>query len=47
MKELIDLGMVTDVSWVSTNDQLADSLTKKGKRAEGLLNLLSSNKLIN
>ena len=44
MKELLELGMVVGVCWVSTNDQLADCLTKKGKRAEGILKLLSNNK---
>ena len=47
MKELLKLGMVVDICWVSTNDQFADCLTKKGSpnKADWLLAVASSNKL--
>ena len=45
IKELIDLKMLTDVSWVSTDFQLADCLTKKGKKADWLLRTARTNHL--
>ena len=43
MKELLSLDMVKSVSWVPTHEQLADCLTKKGKKAEKLLDIASKN----
>ena len=45
MKELLDLGIVQDVSWVPTNSQLADCLTKRGKNAHWLIKVASQNTL--
>ena len=45
IKELIQMKMVLDVSWVPTDRQIADCLTKKGKKAEWLLKTASSNSL--
>ena len=45
MKELVSLDMVKSISWVPTHEQLADCLTKKGKKAEKLLELASRNEL--
>ena len=45
IKELVELKMVKDVTWVPTDKQLADCMTKKGKKADWLLNVGSSNKL--
>ena len=47
LKELLSLGYVESVDWVSTNWQLADSLTKKCSLAkyDWLLNVASNNKL--
>ena len=39
MKEQLQLGEVRNIEWVPTNEQLADCLTKKGKRANLLLDL--------
>ena len=36
IKELIDLKMLKDVHWVSTKQQLADCMTKAGKKLIGL-----------
>ena len=33
MKELVSLDMVKSISWVPTHEQLADCLTKKGKKS--------------
>ena len=48
MKELIELGMVKAVDWVSTTDQLSDCMTKKGtfKKADWLLAVAKTNKLV-
>ena len=47
IKELVQLGLVKSVDWVSTHDQLADSLTKKGstRSADWLLSVARTNKL--
>ena len=45
MKELMELGMVCDVLWVPTKDQLADCLTKTGKKADWLLEVATKNRL--
>ena len=47
MKELLQLGMVSSVDWVSTDNQLADCMTKKGtfKKADWLLSVARTNKL--
>ena len=37
--------MVEVVKWVPTDKQLADCLTKKGKKADWLLDVVSSNLL--
>ena len=39
------LGYVQSVSWVPTDKQLADCMTKKNKKADWLLSVASSNKL--
>ena len=41
--ELISLDMLKSVSWVPTDLQLADCMTKKGKNADWLLNVASNN----
>ena len=46
IKELMELKMVKDVHWVPTKEQLADCLTKQGKRADWLLKVASRNKLV-
>ena len=33
MKELLELGLVSEIQWVSTKHQLADCMTKKGNKA--------------
>ena len=45
MKELFTLDMITDVSWVPTIQQLADCMTKTGKKSDWLLAVASKNKL--
>ena len=45
IKEMMELGMVQSVDWVPTDKQLADTLTKKGKKAEWLLKVASMNRL--
>ena len=45
IKELIDLKMLKDVHWVSTKQQLADCMTKAGKKADWLLKVASENEL--
>ena len=45
IKQVIELKMVEDVDWVPTAEQLADCMTKKGKRAEWLLQVSSRNRL--
>ena len=45
MKELIQLRMVNDVSWVPTDKQLADCMTKRGKNASTLLQLADNRRL--
>ena len=45
MKELMDFGMIKDVYWVPTSDQLADCLTKRGKNAQWLIRVASNNHL--
>ena len=48
LKELIELGLVLSVDWVSTHDQLADCMTKKGtdKKADWLLAVARTNTLV-
>ena len=43
IKELIDLKMVKSITWVPTDKMLADCMTKKGKKADWLLNVASKN----
>ena len=45
IKELKDLKMLDSLDWVSTGNQLADCLTKKGtmNKADWLLEVASSN----
>ena len=45
IKEMKQLGYVQSVSWVPTDKQLADCMTKKNKKADWLLSVASSNKL--
>ena len=45
IKELIDLKMVEEVSWVPTQKQLADCMTKRGQSSEWLLRVASNNML--
>ena len=45
MKKFMDQGIITDVHWVPTEKQLADCLTKAGKRADWLLKVASINRL--
>ena len=45
IKEMKQLGYVRDISWVPTNKQLADCMTKTNKKADWLLNVASSNTL--
>ena len=45
MKELSEVGMVTEVQWVPTADQLADCLTKTGKKADWLIKVALNNRL--
>ena len=45
IKELTQLGMVSTVDWVSTDNQLADCMTKKNKKADWLLSVARTNKL--
>ena len=47
IKELIQLGMIDSVDWVSTDNQLADCLTKKGaaSKSDWLLGVASNNTL--
>ena len=45
MKELIELKLVRDVSWVPTLQQLADCMTKGGKNSDWLLRVASKNRL--
>jgi hypothetical protein len=47
IKDLLDLKMVNKISWVPTDKQLADCLTKKGKKATWLLKVSSKNRLEN
>ena len=47
IKELLDLKMLHSVDWVSTEDQLADCLTKKGTpiKSDWLLEVACTNSL--
>ena len=45
LKELLELKMVETVKWVPTEKQLADCLTKKGKKGDWLLRVASLNLL--
>ena len=47
IKQLIELKMLNSLEWVSTFDQLADCLTKKGNKnkADWLLQIASDNML--
>ena len=44
MKELMQHGEVTDVIWVPTDKQIADCMTKKGKKADSLVQIAKTNK---
>ena len=44
---MIDLQMVGKVKWVPTAEMLADYMTKRGIKADWLLKVASSNKLVN
>lgn len=45
LKESIENGSITSVTWVNTNEQLADCLTKEGASPHKLIDVLKSNKL--
>ena len=45
MKELMDDGIVQKIQWVSTNDQIADCMTKKNSKADWLMKVVSQNVL--
>ena len=45
IKELMDLQMVEEVSWVPTKYQLADCMTKRGQTSGWLLRVASYNRL--
>ena len=45
MKELLMMKMIDSIQWVPTHKQLADGLTKKGRRTDWLMNVLESNTL--
>ena len=45
IKQMKQLGYVNTVSWVPTDKQLADCMTKRNKKADWLLSIASSNKL--
>ena len=45
MKEMMELKMVRSVDWVPTDKQLADCLTKRGKKANDLIEVSMTNKL--
>ena len=45
IKELMDLKMVEEVSWVPTKHQLADCMTKRGQTSGWLLRVASHNRL--
>ena len=45
MKEMMELDMVKSVDWVPTKEQLADCLTKRGKNANDLMQIIARNKL--
>ena len=45
IKELMDMKMVKEVSWVPTQQQLADCMTKRGQTSGWLLRVARSNKL--
>ena len=44
MKQLMQLGEVSEVNWVPTEKQLADCMTKKGKRGTELLDIAGGSK---
>ena len=48
IKEMMQLGMVSSVDWVSTLNQLADCLTKAGSanKADWLLSVAKTNALV-
>ena len=46
IKQMIELEMVRSVKWVPTDKQLADCMTKKGKKADWLLKVASRNSLL-
>ena len=45
IKELLTMKMIEKIQWVPTHKQLADGLTKKGRRSDWLMNVLESNSL--
>ena len=45
IKEMKQLGYLRSVTWVPTNKQLADCMTKQNKKADWLLSVSTSNKL--
>ena len=45
LKELFELKMLVDVTWVPTTHQLADCMTKRGKTSDWLLRVANRNRL--
>ena len=45
IKELLTMKMIEKIQWVPTHKQLADGLTKKGRRSDWLMTVLESNTL--
>ena len=45
MKDMIEVGLVTDIILVSTDNQLADCMTKKGNKSANLLSVIQHNKI--
>ena len=45
MKELMDLKMIKEVSWVPTSMQLADCMTKQTRKSDWILRVASTNTL--
>ena len=45
MKELLEMKMIDSIKWVPTHKQLADCLTKKGRKADWLMKIIESNTL--
>ena len=45
IKELLMIKMIERIQWVPTHKELADGLTKKGRRSDWLMTVLKSNTL--